>query len=234
MTMASMQGFALGCLLLAGAAAAWAQAPAASIYTCVDAKGRRLTSDRPIPECTDRTQRELNQMGTTRRTIGPTLTPIEQELQDEKNRLAAAEAKRLAEEKRREKLLIARYPNRIAHDRERAQALTALDAVVAEAGKRIVALEAQRKTLATETEFYKADPAKMPAQLKRKIEENEQQIAGQQRFLANQDEEKRRINARFDEELATLQTLWSARAVAVPVTPTAAAAAAPSSAPLRR
>jgi len=233
--MASMRGFALGCLLLAGAAAAWAQqAPAASIYTCVDSHGRRLTSDRPIPECTDRTQRELNQTGTTRRTLGPTLTPIEQELQDEKNRLKAAEAKRQAEEKRREKLLIARYPNRVAHDRERALALTALDAVVAEAGKRIVALEAQRKTLATETEFYKSDPAKMPAQLKRKIEENEQQLAGQQRFLANQDEEKRRINARFDEELATLKTLWAGRTVATPVMPTAAAAAEPASAPIRR
>jgi len=220
--MGSMRTGALG-LLLAGAAAAWAQAPATSIYTCVDAKGRRLTSDRPIPECTDRTQRELTQAGTTRRTIGPTLTPIEQELQDEKDRLAAAEAKRQAEEKRREKLLIARYPNRVAHDRERALALTALDAVVAEAGKRIVALEAQRKTLVSETEFYKSDPSKMPAQLKRKIEENEQQIAGQQRFLANQDEEKRRINARFDEELATLKTLWAGRMAPVPITPTAAA-----------
>jgi hypothetical protein len=220
--MASMRSVALG-LLLAGAAAAWAQTPG-RIYTCVDAKGGRLTSDRPIPECTDRIQRELNQTGTTRRTIGPTLTPIEQELQDEKDRLAAAEAKRVAEEKRREKLLIARYPNRIAHDRERGEALKALDAVVAEAGKRIVALEAQRKTLLTETEFYKANPAKMPAQLKRKIEENEQQIGGQQRFLANQDEEKRRINARFDEELATLKTLWATRLAPVPVTPTAAAA----------
>ena len=28
------------------------------VYTCVDAKGRRLTADRPIPECTDREQRQ--------------------------------------------------------------------------------------------------------------------------------------------------------------------------------
>jgi hypothetical protein len=225
--MASMHGTFL-VLLLAGAAGAWAQGTGSTIYSCVDAKGRRLTSDRPIPECADRTQREFDATGTPRRTRGPTLTVIEQEIKDEKDRLAAAEAKRVAEEKRREKALIARYPNRAAHDRERALALTALDSVVAEASKRIVALEVQRKALLTETEFYKSDPSKMPAQLKRKIEENEQQIGGQQRFLANQDEEKRRINARFDEELATLRSLWAVRMGAGAITPTAAAAPAAS------
>lgn len=205
------QGIAVG-LLLAAAGAVWAQT--SSIYTCIDAKGRRLTSDRPIAECSDRTQRELDRTGTQRRTIGPTLTAIEQEAQDERDRKAAAEAKRVAEEKRLQKVLVARYPNRAAHDRERADALKALDAVAAEATKRVVALEAQRKTLAAETEFYKADPDKMPPQLKRKIEENEQQIAAQKRFLANQDEEKNRINARFDEELGTLKVLWAGRAAA--------------------
>ena len=82
----------------------------------------------------------------------------------------------------------------------------------------------------TETEFYKSDPDKMPAQLKRKIEENDQQISGQKRFLANQDEEKGRINARFDEELDTLKRLWGVRAATPGVTPTAAAPAAAASA----
>lgn len=219
------QGIAVG-LLLAAAGAVWAQT--SSIYTCVDAKGRRLTSDRPIPECIDRTQRELDRTGTQRRTIGPTLTAIEQEAQDERDRKAAAEAKRIAEEKRLQKVLVARYPNRAAHDRERADALKALDAVAAEANKRIVALEAQRKTLMGETEFYKADPDKMPAQLKRKIEENDEQIAAQKRFLANQDEEKSRINARFDEELGTLKVLWAGRAA--PANPPLAAASGAASA----
>jgi hypothetical protein len=32
----------------------WAQSPSiGGIYTCVDAKGRKLTSDRPIAECAD-------------------------------------------------------------------------------------------------------------------------------------------------------------------------------------
>jgi hypothetical protein len=204
------QAVVLGLVLVAGLGTAWAQPSNSSgIYTCVDSKGRRLTSDRPIPECLDREQRELSPSGTVRRTHGPSLTAVERAVQEEKDRKAAEEKFRQAEERRREKVLLARYPNRLSHDRERAQALIAQEAVVAEAAKRVTELEAQKKKLVTETEFYKADMSKMPAPLKRKIEENEQQIAAQKRFMANQDEEKQRINARFDEELARLKVLWA-------------------------
>ena len=71
------------CALLWGTTGALAQGsgtPApAGIYTCIDAHGRRLTSDRPIPACIDREQRELNRDGTVRRIIPPTLTATERE-----------------------------------------------------------------------------------------------------------------------------------------------------------
>lgn len=224
----------LGLLLLVGFDPAWAQQSNSSgIYTCVDSKGRRLTSDRPIAECLDREQRELSPSGTVRRTHGPSLTAVERAVQEEKDRKAAEEKFRVAEEKRREKVLLARYPNRTSHDRERAQALIAQEAVVAEAAKRVTELDAQKKKLVTETEFYKADMSKMPAQLKRKLEENEQQIAAQKRFMANQDEEKQRINARFDEELARLKVLWAgvgAGAMGAPPTTVAGPPAAAASA----
>ena len=51
--------------------------PAGGIYSCVDAYGRRLTSDRPILSCIDREQRELNRSGGTRRVIPPTLSATE-------------------------------------------------------------------------------------------------------------------------------------------------------------
>jgi hypothetical protein len=54
----------------------------------------------------------------------------------------------------------------------------------------------------------------MPAKLKRQIEENEQSVAAQRRFLANQEEERKRVNARFDDELATLKKLWASNGVA--------------------
>ena len=78
-------------LLLAGAefAAAQPQGASGSIYTCVDRNGRRLTADRPIPECLDREQRELSPSGTTRRQIGPSLTEIERAAQEAQRRKEA-------------------------------------------------------------------------------------------------------------------------------------------------
>ena len=35
----------------------------APIYSCIDAHGKRITSDRPIPECAAREQRVLNADG---------------------------------------------------------------------------------------------------------------------------------------------------------------------------
>ena len=80
--------------LLAGAAgSAWGQA---GIYTCVDAHGKRITSDRPILECLDREQKELNPTGTVRRIVPPSLTASERAVQEERDRKMADERLRAA------------------------------------------------------------------------------------------------------------------------------------------
>jgi hypothetical protein len=208
----------LGTLLACGLGHAWAQP---GIYACVDAKGRRLTSDRPIPECLDREQKVLGSDGTVKRKLGPALTAEERAAEEERQRRENEERVRQAEEKRREKALLARYPDQKTHDAQRAQALKAVEDVSATAEKRIAELAEQRKKIEGEAEFYRADPAKMPAKLKRQLEENDQHLAAQKRFIANQNEEKKRINAHFDEELAKLKQLWGRQ------TGLGAAAAAP-------
>ncbi|MDP1270894.1 DUF4124 domain-containing protein, partial [Klebsiella pneumoniae] len=54
-----------------------AQTGSAGIYTCVDASGRRITSDRPITQCLDREQHELTGSGTVKRVIPPSYTAEE-------------------------------------------------------------------------------------------------------------------------------------------------------------
>ncbi|MBC5784121.1 DUF4124 domain-containing protein [Ramlibacter sp. USB13] len=192
------------CLLAGALTGAWAE----GIYVCVDAKGRRLTSDRPIPECADREQKQMNPSGTLRRVVPPTPTATERAEIDAREKKAAEEQQRSAEQKRVQKLLVARYPNQAAHDADRAKALQAIDGVIASARKRIVELAADRKKLDDESEFYKA-PKPLPAQLKRQLEDNDQQVAAQQRFIAAQEDEKKRIAARYDEELARLRQVWA-------------------------
>ena len=195
----------------ADCAQAQQQTSAGGIYTCVDRNGRRLTADRPIPECLDREQRELSPSGMTRRQIGPSLTEIERAALEAEKRKEAEERARVIEERRRERVLVARYPNKAAHDVERAAAIQVVDDVTATAEKRIAELKAERKKLDGEMEFYKKDPNKAPMTLRRKIGEIEESVAEQQRFIAGQDQEKRRVHARFDAELAQLRKLWDAQ-----------------------
>lgn len=199
--------------LLAVGAPAWAQQgkPPQEVYTCTDRHGRRITSDRPIADCVDREQRVLDQTGTERRRIGPTLTEHERAAQEVRRRKDAEERARVTEERRRERVLTARYPDEAAHQAEREAAIDQVEAVIVVAHKRIQALKAERKRFDTELEFYRGDTNKAPVKLQRQIAENEADQAEQQRFLAAQDVEKRRIHQRFDAELAQLRQLWSAQ-----------------------
>lgn len=143
-----------------GLALATGPAPAQpSIYTCIDAKGKRLTADRPIRDCLDREQKELNPSGTVRRTVAPSLTGQERVTEEAKARRVAEEQARVAEEKKRDRILLDRYPDAESHARARAAALQ----------------------LAQST-----------------LDGNPTELS----------EERRRINMRFDAELARLRMLW--------------------------
>ena len=186
-----------------------AQPAAQGIYTCTDARGRTLTSDRPIAECTDREQKLLNPSGTVKSTLGPTLTAQERAARELKEKEALEELARSNEEKRRDRALQVRYPNKVVHDKERAEALSQVGVVRQAAVNRAEELMRQRKEIDQEMEFYKNTPNKAPPSLRRQVDELSQSLAIQNRFIADQDGEIRRVNARFDEEQVRLKQLWA-------------------------
>ncbi|SDP89855.1 hypothetical protein SAMN05216303_10934 [Rhodoferax sp. OV413] len=206
MAWARWWGVAAVCGGLLGAASAQ------GIFTCTDSRGKKITSDRPIPECLDREQKELNASGTVKRSMGPILTAQEANEQEIRDKKAAEERARINDERRRNRAMLLRYKDQAAHDAERASALTQVDAVIQTANKRMEELAQQRKTLDSELEFYKSDPSKIPAHLRRRVNEFEENLVAQQRFIANQQLEKKRVNDRFDEELARLKPLWAGTA----------------------
>jgi len=189
----------------------WAQSQPlpGGVYTCVDAKGRKLTADRPIVDCIDREQKVLNPSGTVRAKVGPSLTAQEKAELEQKEKREAEERSRTAEEKRRDRALLTRYPNKGVHDQERAEALAQIEAVAKAANTRLTELARQRVAIDEEMEFYKKDPTKAPAYVRRQSEENIQSQSVQKRFIAEQDAEARRLNARFDDELVRLRQLWA-------------------------
>jgi len=191
--------------------AVWMAWPAlwAQIYSCTDASGRRLTSDRPIAECLSKEQRELNPSGTTKRVVKPVLTADEQRQVDQQDKTDSQARARQEEDRRKNRALLARYPNKAEHDKERVYALSKIDEVINAAQKRIGELAAQRKKINEELEFYRKDPAKLPPALREQLDDNERSIVAQRRFITDQDAEKRRTITRFDQELERLQKLWA-------------------------
>lgn len=186
--------------------------PVGGIYTCTDSLGRRITADRPIPECQDREQREISPTGITRRIIPPIPTAEERARAEAKAQQEAAQRQKQSEEKRRDRALLARYGSQKQHDQERQQQLEVVQATQESIEKRTQELIKQREKLQVEMEFYQADPKKAPAWLQHRLKDNTDQQAAQQRLLEHLDEERQRINARFDAELTRLKPLWAAPA----------------------
>lgn len=164
-------------ILTAGMAACASAATAQGIYTCVDAKGRRLTADRPITECLNREQKELNASGTVRRRVAPVLTAEEVALAEQRDTLAAQEQARAAEARRRDRALLTRYPDRASHDRERDRVLMPLERDIESATRRLNELLHQRKALETELGAHRSKPVKTPGDLKRRSEDNDRALA---------------------------------------------------------
>jgi hypothetical protein len=188
-------------------ASGWAQT--SGVYTCIDAKGRKLTADRPIPECTDREQKILNPSGTVKAKVGPTLTAQERADLEAKEKREMEERNRTADEKRRDRALLIRYPNKAIHDQERQEAMMQIGVVIQAARNRLDELIKQREAVDGEMEFYKSDPNKAPAYVRRQQEENIQSQAVQRRFIGEQENEIKRVNARFEDELVRLRQLWA-------------------------
>ncbi|PKO60385.1 MAG: DUF4124 domain-containing protein, partial [Betaproteobacteria bacterium HGW-Betaproteobacteria-18] len=195
----------LGTTLLAQSAT---PVPATQIYTCIDAKGRKLNSDRPIMECRDREQTILNPSGTVKARLGPALTASERNQSEARMRAEEKERAMRDREKSLNRSLWIRYPNPAAHQKDRDEAVAQLMLVKQAAAARVTVLQAERAKLADEVAFYAKNPGKAPAKLQRQVNESSQILAAQKRFLAEQDNELKRVNARFDEELKRLEPLW--------------------------
>jgi hypothetical protein len=184
-------------------------ATAQTFFSCTDDRGRQISADRPIAECADRNQNELGAAGTVRKVRGPTLTVIERNALDEKEKIAADANARVNEEKRLSRALLLRYPTRAVHDKERGLALTSLAEKNQALQKNISTLNEQREKLDKEFEFYAQDKSKAPIALKHQYESVESSLTLQKRYLSEQELEKTRINSRFDLELTKLTPQWS-------------------------
>lgn len=201
---------ALAAALAAGAVAAAAQAP---VYRCIDAQGRRLTSDRPIPECTDRAQQVVHANGVVR-TVAPSLSDVEAAQQHALKRTAELDHAAQKETARRDRALRARYPSPASFEQQRQATLGPLQERV-EFTQRALKMVLARHQLALSRQ---PRPVITPSA---ELEFTSQQVRYQQNMLRAYEEELRALTAQFDQQLARLRVLWAED----PATAAAAAAA---------
>ena len=180
---------------------------AASIYTCVNAKGQRITSDRPIPECLDRSQELRNTDGSVKKVMPPSMTAEERAAHEDRLRqeMVAEQARRDAI--RLDRNLMGRYPDEARHRRARVAALEPLNTALRSTERRLTELEYDQKRLQEEAEFYKGRD--LPRELKLKFGQNQAALQAQQDAAQNHQAEIKRINASYDQELNRLKRLWA-------------------------
>ena len=225
---------ALPCLASLPAAAQPNPAPASGIYTCVDGQGRRLTSDRPITDCTSREQKVLNRDGSLQRVLPPTLTAEERADREAAQRQADLQRAAQADAVRRDRNLLARFPNDAVHRKSREAALDTVRLATRATEKRLKELAAERRPLLEEAEFYKG--RQLPLRLKQSLDAIEAGVEAQRGAAANQEAEVVRINRLHDVELERLRQLWAGAQPGSlgpvrPVAPGIAPPAAPSAHP---
>ena len=202
------QGLMIAAAMAAGVAmGAESSPPTSGIYTCVDDAGRRLTSDRPIPQCTHKQQRILNRDGSLKAILPPTLTAEERAEKEAQERKAAELRAAQADAVRRDRNLMNRFPDRAAHDKARTAALDTVRLAIRASSLRLEALGLDRKPLLDEAEFYAGKP--LPKELKTQLDANDAAFAAQRSAMQSQEAELGRINALYDAELAHLQRLWA-------------------------
>lgn len=195
----------LACASLACPAAETVNKP--GIYVCVDSQGRKITSDRPIAECLDRDQRLLNADGSQRGVHQRYMTSTERAAYEEEQHRKQLEAATKMDAVRRDRNLLARYPNEAAHEKARAAALDDVRTSIDTSRKRLADLERERKPLLSESEFYAGK--KLPVKLKRQLDDNEASAEAQKTLIQNQEVELQRVTNLYDVELAKLKRLWA-------------------------
>jgi hypothetical protein len=201
------RGAALAALLLASAVAqAQPQPTSAPIYSCV-ANGRTYSGDRPPPECVNSDIRELNRDGSVRRVIPRPMTQEEQKARALEAKKRLEEEEKVLAQRRRDRSLLEAYANEDEIEAARQKALDTSNEVIRRSQTRIERMDAERKRLDEESEFYKKRD--LPDSVKRAYANNEQEKAAELKIVRDARVEMQRINDRFDADRKRFRELVS-------------------------
>jgi len=133
---------------------------ASAAYRCVDEHGRTLVGDTPPAGCANVPMYEFGKTGKVLRRIEPTPTPEQLKALREEQERRKAEQKAAAEQKRQDLALLASYGSPKEFDVARDRNIEPVTGRIAAAEQRMKELDARKKDLATQMEFYNTGKSK--------------------------------------------------------------------------
>ncbi len=203
-------------LLLAGADASargTAQYNATgSIFTCKDANGKTITSDRPINACASLPMRELRNDGALRRQIDPPLTRAQRRMLAEKRARDRAAAMIERQEKTRDRALLQAFPTMDELDKSRTRKIAEIQSQIDETYSRMIDLHKQLQAAQSTSRAY--PPGLAPAPVKQKIAQIAGAILTEDSLVKARLQEQEQIRRRFNSDAARLRVLLKRQAEA--------------------
>ena len=190
---------------------ALAQAASAQVYTCMDKQGRRLTADRPIPECNDRPQRILHPNGVVE-VLAPKKTEAERLAAEEEIKAQARKRAQEIEAARADRTLRARYPDEASLEEHRHYTVANIERRWKATLDEVASLDARRKVLTAKSVARRQEnkpPNFTEAKEAAEIEKRNNQIRPQVEKARAEIEE---VNRQFDASLKRLRELMAIEA----------------------
>lgn len=192
--------------LLAALLALAGPAQAQRLYLCKDAAGRTLTSDQPIPECSAQPMREIDRNGIVRREIAAPLTPEQKQRRIEEAARERAEREALAEQRRTDRALLARFHSEADIEAERR---AHVDRVREHAAREAQELERARQHRAALEARLATTGGKAAPELLLQLREADRAVDTSRRRLDDHEAETMQIDARIDAMLKRFRELKS-------------------------
>ncbi|WP_341676598.1 hypothetical protein [Niveibacterium sp. SC-1] len=187
------------CGLIAVFPPTWAQAQTTGkSYCCTDASGLRICGD-PLPaQCYNRAYREISKSGRTTNEVEAPLTPEERIKREQAAKLQREAEARMAERRRRDKVLVESYASVKDIDERRDTALGAAQKEIENLRRRERELLKEREDLDGKVAALKGRTA--PKQLQEDMAANASELDALRAVIAQKQREADSIRGRFEED----------------------------------
>jgi chromosome segregation ATPase len=168
--------------------------PAAARIVCCDVDGKRTCGDPPPPQCDNRAKTVFGKGGVAKEVEAP-LTAEQRAARDAEEARKKEEERKAAEQARKDRALLDSYTSEKEIDAARDRSIADIEKNAEQAKNRLESAQAKQKKLEQEKEFYQKKP--LPAHLKKQIDDNEREIATQQKALAQKDVDIAAVRERY-------------------------------------